>query len=140
MQHNGQLNPGFITIEDAIKLIAKDKRNKATVDLKWMARNVKYVNEFKNFRIPLMESDEKGRAHESGETYVYVATVYEKEMLRHAIREAYKNRTGQEVDAEGVYNRTTVYDPEYNTSSKIVSSPHPNTEKGQALPTNGEVK
>ena len=140
MQHNGQLSPGFITIDDAIALINKDTRNKATVDLAWMANNIDYINEFKNFQIPLMESDERGYAHKKGETYVYVATAYDKELLKHAIREAYKARTGQDANVDKVRNRTTVYDPEYNTGSKITTSPSPNTEKGAALPMSGEVK
>lgn len=140
MQQNGQLTPGFITIDEAINLINKDTRDKATVDLAWMANNIDYINEFKNFQIPLMYSDEKGYAHRDGESYVYVATAYEKELLKHAIRQAYKTRTGREANVDKVHNRTTVYDPEYNTGSKITTSPNPNTEKGAALPTAGEVR
>lgn len=140
MQHNGQLAPGFITIDEAINLINKDTRDKATVDLDWMANNIDYVNEFKNFQIPLMDSDERGYAYRKGEAYVYVATAYEKEVLKHAIREAYRNRTGREANVDKVHDRTTVYDPENNSASKIVTSPHPNTEKGATLPTTGEVK
>lgn len=138
--HNGQLSPGFITIDDAIALINQDTRDKATVDLAWMANNIDYVNEFKNFQIPLMFSDDKGYAHRKGETYVYVATAYEKEALRHAIREAYKKRTGRDADVNAVHDKTTVYDPEHNTSAKVMTSPNPNTKKDEGLPTIGEVK
>lgn len=136
---NGQLSPGFITIDEAINLINKDTRDKATVDLEWMARNIDYINEFKNFQIPLMDTNERG-AYKKGEAYVYVATAYEKEVLKHAIRSAYKNRTGNDANVDAVHDRTTVYDPEHNTTSHIKSSPHPNTEKGAGLPTTGEVK
>lgn len=137
---NGQLSPGFITIDEAINLINKDTRDKATVDLAWMANNIDYINEFKNFQIPLMESDEKGYAHKKGKAYVYVATAYEKETLKHAIRTAYKNRTGRDANVDAVHDRTTVYDPEHNTTAHIKSSPNPNTQKGEGLPTTGEVK
>ena len=137
---NGQLSPGFITIDEAINLINKDTRDVATVDLAWMANNIDYINEFKNFQIPLMYSDANGYAHKKGETYVYVATAYEKESLKHAIREAYKNRTGRDADVNSVHNKTTVYDPEHNTSAKVMESPNPNTQKGEGLPTTGEVK
>lgn len=137
---NGQLSPGFITIDEAVKLIKKDTRKNATVDLAWMANNIDYINEFKNFQIPLMKSDEKGYAHKNGRVYVFVANSYDKEILKHAIRVAYKTRTGVEANVDAVHDRTTVYDPEHNTSSHIKKSPHPNTEKGAALPTEGEVK
>jgi len=137
---NGQLSPGFITIDEAINLINKDTRDKATVDLAWMANNIDYINEFKNFQIPLMYSDEQGYAHKKGETYVYVATAYEKETLKHAIRQAYLKRTGKEANVDAVHNKTTVYDPEHNTTAHITKSPNPNTQKGDGLPTVGEVK
>lgn len=137
---NGQLSPGFITIDEAINLINKDTRDKATVDLAWMANNIDYINEFKNFRIPLMESDDNGFAHKKGNAYVYVATAYDKETLKHAIRVAYKARTGKEANVDAVHDRTTVYDPEHNTTSHIKKSPNPNTQKGAGLPMNGEVR
>lgn len=134
---NGQLSQGFIPVDEAIKLINKDTRNKATVDLSWMIRNIHYIQENKNFRIPLMYSDEKGYAHHKGNTYVYVADTFEKETLRHAIREAFKKRTGNDINPEKVVkNKTTVYDPENNTlgmGSAIQSNPNPQTKSGDIL-------
>ena len=134
---NGQLSAGFITITEAINLINKDTRDDATVDLSWMVKNIHYIQENKNFRIPLMYSDENKIAHKKGNTYVYVATSYEKEILRHAIREAFKERTGKDVNPEGrIKNKTTVYDPEYNTLSQgsaIQSNPNPTTKAGDNL-------
>ena len=134
---NGQLSAGFITISEAIDLINKDTRDDATVDLSWMVKNIHYIQENKNFRIPLMYSDEKKIAHKKGNTYVYVATSYEKEILRHAIREAFRLRTGKDVNPERkTKNKTTVYDPEYNTLSQgsaIQSNPNPTTKAGDNL-------
>lgn len=133
---NGQLSPGFITIDEAIKLINKDTRNKATVDLAYMVRNIHYIQEFKNFRIPLMESDEHGYAHKKGSTYVFIASSYEKEILKHAIRDAFKKRTGEDVNENSVHNKTTVYDPENNTlnaGKAIQKNPNPQRKSGDSI-------
>ena len=133
---NGHLSAGFITIPEAINLINKDTRDDATVDLSWMVKNIHFIQENKNFRIPLMYSDENKYAHHKGNTYVYVATTYDKEILRHAIREAFKARTGRDVNPEGVKNKTTVYDPEKNTlgmGSAIQKNPNPQMKSGDAL-------
>ena len=134
---NGQLSEGFITLDEAINLINKDTRDEATVDLDWMIRNIHYIQEKKNFTIPLMYSDENHFAHRKGKTQVYIASSYEKEIFRHTIREAFKARTGRDVDPERrTKNRTTVYDPEHNTLSQgsaIQSNPNPTTKAGDNL-------
>lgn len=139
---NGQLSPGFIKVEDAINLIKQDTRDNATLDLDWMTKNIHYINENKNFRIPLMKSDANKIAHHDGSTYVYIKDSYEKEMLRHAIRTAFRERTGRDINPEGTtHNKTTVYDPEHNTLSQggaIQTNPNPTTKLGDNL-GNGEA-
>lgn len=146
---NGQLSKGFIPVEQAIALIKKDERDEAAVDLSYMANNINYIQEGKNFRIPLArnatEEDIKsfmarfpGRRPSPivivGSVYVYIATAYEKEILRQAIREAFKERTNREIAAEGkVYNKTTVQDDEHNTGARLMKNPNPTTKAGDDL-------
>lgn len=131
---NGQLSKGFIPVEDAIKLIRKDTRDDATVDLDFMVKNIHYIQDNKNFRIPLMKSDKRKIAHRVGSVYVYIQTAYEKEALKQAIREMFKERTNRDINPEGkTYNKTTVQDDEYNAGAHITSNPNPTTKAGDDL-------
>ena len=131
---NGQLSKGFIPVEDAIKLIRKDTRDEATVDLDFMVKNIHYIQDNKNFRIPLMKSDNNKIAHRVGSVYVYIQTAYEKEALKQAIREMFKDRTNRDINPDGkTYNKTTVQDDEYNAGARIASNPNPTTKAGDDL-------
>lgn len=148
---NGQLSKGFITLEEAINLINKDTREKAALDLDWMAKNIDYIQEFKNFQIPVARNATEAEIKERmakfpgrrpspitrlEPLYVYIASVYEKETLKHAIREAWKSRVGKELTEIKTKNRTTVYDPDHNTLGQgraIQSNPNPQTQPGQDL-------
>lgn len=131
---NGQLSKGFIPVEDAIALIRKDTRDDATVDLDYMVKNIHYIQDNKNFRIPLMKSDERKIAHRVGSVYVYIQTAYEKEALKQAIREMFKDRTNRDISPDGkTYNKTTVQDDEHNAGARIMSNPNPTTKAGDDL-------
>ena len=131
---NGQLSKGFIPVEDAIKLIRKDTRDEATVDLDFMVKNIHYIQDNKNFRIPLMKSDEKKIAHRTGSVYVYIQGAYQKEALKEAIREMFKERTNRDINTEGkTYNKTTVQDDEHNAGARIMANPNPPTTAGDDL-------
>ena len=131
---NGKLSKGFIPVEQAIALINKDTRDEATVDLDWMANNRDYIQDNKNFRIPLMKSDKRKIAHHIGSVYVYISSSYEKEALKQAIREAFKKRTNRELDVNGkTYNKSTVQDDEYNAGARIVNNPNPTIKSGDDL-------
>lgn len=148
---NGQLSKGFITVEEAIKIINKDTREKATVDLDWMAKNIDYIQEFKNFQIPVARNATEEEIKEfinkfPGKKpspitrleplYVYISGSYEKETLKHAIREAWKSHVGKELKEVKTKNKTTVYDPDNNTlgqGSAIQVNPNPQTKAGDDL-------
>lgn len=130
MQPNGGLNPGFITVEDAVKLIKADKRDKATVDLQFLVNNIPYLKEKHNYNIRLLESDEKGYAHYTGEVFVNLTTRYDKELLLKTIVDAYTERTGVALNADtlGINKVTSMVDeeqgaldgrPRFNPDSKI---------------------
>lgn len=136
---NGQLSKGFIPVDQAIELIKKDTRDDATVDLDFMVKNIHYIQDNKNFRIPLMKSDERKIAHRVGSVYVYIQTAYQKEALKQTIRDAFKERTNRDINPDGVvYNKTTVQDDEYNAGARIKSNPNPTTKANDNL-GNGET-
>lgn len=131
---NGQLSKGFIPVEQAIALIRKDTRDDATVDLDFMVKNIHYIQDNKNFRIPLMKSDERKIAHRVGSVYVYIQTAYEKEALKQTIREMFKERTNRDINPNGrTYNKTTVQDDEHNSGARIMANPNPTTKEGDDL-------
>lgn len=131
---NGQLSKGFIPVEQAIALIRKDTRDDATVDLDFMVKNIHYIQDNKNFRIPLMKSDEHKIAHRVGSVYVYIQTAYEKEALKQTIREMFKERTNRDINPNGrTYNKTTVQDDEHNSGARIMANPNPTTKEGDDL-------
>lgn len=154
--NNTQLPNGFIAMDQAIELIKKDTPSQATVDLDWMANNIDYIQEFKNFQIPLarnatqeeIDAQKQERLQHPGmrirpiviteKAYVQINDVYEKEALKRAIRMAYKSHTGREVNVDKVHNKTTVFDPEHNSNSRPMVSKYENTEKGADL-GRGEV-
>lgn len=131
---NGQLSKGFIPVDKAIELIKKDTRDDATVDLAYMVKNIHYIQDNKNFRIPLMKSDENKIAHRVGSVFVFIQTAYQKEALKQAIREMFKERTNRDISPEGkTYNKTTVQDDEYNAGARIKANPNPQTKAGDDL-------
>lgn len=149
--NNTQLPNGFITIDQAIELIKKDTPSQATVDLDWMTNNIDYIQEFKNFQIPLarnatqeeIDAQKQERLLHPGmrirpiviteRAYVQINDTYEKEALKRAIRMAYKDHTGREANVDKVHNKTTVFDPEHNSNSRPMVSKYKNTEKGEDL-------
>lgn len=157
MQENNQLSRGEITLDQAIKLIQADTPSKATVDLQWLANNVDYIREFNNFRIPIARNATQAEIKErmkmrrehpgyrvspititNSDTYVKVVDVYTKEALKKVIREAYRDHTKRELETDKVHNKTTVYDPENNTQSRVQKGNNEGTKKGEDL-GDGEV-
>lgn len=114
MQPNSQtLPPHFVTVEEAIRLIKADKRDDAKVDLQFLVNNIPYMKVKQNYNIRLMKTV-NGRAIRDGSVYVTIYTEYEKQILLHAIQEAYTDRTGIKFNEgeEGVNHVSTVVDQE----------------------------
>lgn len=157
MQDNTQLAKDELSLEQATKLIQADTPSNATVDLQWLANNIDYIREFNNFRIPIArnatkeeiaERVEMRRQHPgyrvspititNADAYVRVKDIYTKEALKKVIREAYRDHTKRELETDKVHNKTTVFDPEHNTQSRVQSGKNEGTKKGEDL-GNGEV-
>ncbi len=116
---------GFITIEDAVKLIQSDTRSDAKVDTSWLVKHIDWVEEAHNFRIPLMK------------------TSYDKEVLKKAIRDHYRDMVGHEYDAPITKAVSTVADEEQTggnvrpRKSKSIAKEGAVIGTGETIKTNG---
>lgn len=125
--NKSRLPDGFIELEDAYKLIEKDTRESAVVDIKWMMDHILWVEKKHNFNIPLLKTVD-GRVVENGHVYVYVDNEVEMYTLRQKIQEHYEKLTGQKIDINGiglkavstmVNEKNTKGQPIHNTDSKM---------------------
>lgn len=123
---NNTLPPGFITVEDAIALIKKDRRDNATVDLQFLANNLQYMRKKQNYNIRLMKT-ENGRTVQNGCLYVTLQSDYDVQILARAITDAFEERTKIKLDIEnaGLAAVSTTIDQEKNIS---VPTPRANEE------------
>lgn len=124
MENN--LPNGFISVEGAIALIQKDTRTNATVDVAFLVKNIPWLEKNRNFTIKLLRH-ENGKIVENGIKYVAIENDYQKEMLKHAIVQHYKDLSGRDIDPEtiGVRRITTAVEddnpngrPRVNRTSK----------------------
>ena len=106
------LPKGFLSVEDAVLLIHSDKRDDAKVDTKWLVSHIDWIEENHNFRIPLMKTTDKKDVVKIGSNYVEVRNAYEREMLKKAIRDHYRDMVGHDYAAPTVKSVSTVADEE----------------------------
>lgn len=134
---------GFISIEDAVKLIQSDTRSDAKVDTKWLVSHIDWIEEAHNFRIPLMKTVAGKGAQTIGSKYVQITTSYEKEYLKKAIRDHYKDMVGHEYDAPVVRAVSSVADEEQSggavrpRKSKPIAKEGTVIGSGETVTTNG---
>lgn len=129
---------GFISIEEAIKLIESDTRKDAKVDTSFLLRNLPYLRTDGNYTIKKLRHDkETGRVVNNGEVFVMVTSDYEKEMLKHTIVEHYRNVTGRTIDPDniGLKSLTTTVDEETNLGAAIINNDKPTIKPGEDLGT-----
>jgi len=115
MQNKSKVPVGYISVKEAIELIKRDKRDDATVDLSFMARNFHWISLNHTFNIPLMKHV-NGRAVSAGRTGVLIDNPLDLEMFKQAIRDAYRDRTKREINEEPVRHVTTARGGETGTS------------------------
>ena len=135
MRPDNNLNPGFVTIDEAIELIKSDTLENPTVDLDHMLLKQRWIDAKKNFRIPKIRKlspeeywkDKYGRTHtveELGSVYVELKDNYEKELLKKTINDKYyefKHKEYAELKTRGV---STVAD---DAEGKTAVSPRART-------------
>lgn len=119
------LPKGFISIEEAVELINSDSREEAKVDIKWLVGHVDWIEEAHNFRIPLARQATKeeytkfisnhpaakfdGLIH-LGSKFVQIMNSYDKEVMKKAIRDHYRDLVGHEYQAQNVRAVSSVAD------------------------------
>ena len=150
MQPNNNLSPGFVTVEEACKLIQSDTREKPVVDMDYLVAHTIWIETNHNFRIPkirMLKPEEvkktkRGKYIEYeniGDVYVRIDTNYQKELLKKTIFDKYKELVGHEYKEVSVMARSTVAD---DAQGKAAVQPRNNTKpiaKEGAVISGGEV-
>lgn len=131
---NNNLQPGFITIAEAIKLIESDTRKDPVVDGDFLVDSSPYIRVGGNFNIKLLTRAKDGRIVDNGNRYVQITSEWEKAQLVHAIFEHYKQATGKALKPEeiGVHSITTAIDEDKNPTGAIREMDEPMTKVGDA--------
>lgn len=132
MEKNSLPN-GFITIDDAVELIKTNTFEKPTVDIRWLVGHLDWVEEQHNFNIPTVRlitkeefakymEDHHGRRPSElvrlGSKYVMVRTSFEKELVKKAIRDNYRDVSGHEFQKPVTRGVSTVKDEETGGSER----------------------
>lgn len=92
---------GFISVDESIALIQKDTRKDATVDIAFLVKNLPWLEKNHNYTIKLLRHD-NGKVVENGIKYVFIENDYQKEMLKHAIVQHYKDLSGRSIDPDTI--------------------------------------
>lgn len=140
--NNNNLPNGFVTIDEAIKLINEDKPTDAKVDIEFMVARLPFMRLNGTFNIRLMKTDPEKGAIYDGEKYVLFESEYQIAMLEHAIVEHYKKvSTNKNFDPTQVTRSlSTAIDDEENPQGNIVKQKKPMTKAGEDIKTHGVSK
>lgn len=117
----GQLSPGFITVDEACKVIQSDTRKNPVVDMDYLIARIVWIETNHNFRIPKIKQlkpeeirrTPRGKYIEYehiGDLYVYIATNFERELLKKTILDKFRELVGHDYKEIGVKARSTVAD------------------------------
>lgn len=138
------LPKGFISIDDAIELINSDTRSNAKVDTKWLVRHIDWIEEAHNFNIPLVKPDPKSKRGITvvGWKSVQILNSYDKEVMKRAIRNHYRDMVGREYEAPSVRAVSSVADDEVSTGvrprrAKPIAKEGQTIGTGETITTNG---
>lgn len=121
MTPDNNLSPGFSTIDEACELIRSDTRENPVVDMDYIVAKTVWIETNHNFRIPKVRRLKPGEVYKTkrgkiveyehtGDMYVYVATNFEKELLRKTIYDKYRELVGHEYRSAGLRATSTVAD------------------------------
>ena len=143
MQDNN-LSPGFIKVDDAVKLIQSDTRENPVVDMDYLISRIKWVETAHNFRIPKIrrlkpeevKKTKRGKVIDyevTGNVYIYIATNYEKELVRKTILDKFKELVGREYKEQTVRAMSTVADDAEGRSAVQPRANKPIAQEGQSI-------
>jgi len=128
MQPNTKLSPGFVEVDKACELIKSDTRDNPVVDMDYLVGHIVWIETSHNFRIPKVRrlnpdevyTTKRGKVIEyenTGDVYVYIATNFEKELLKKTILDKYRELVGHEYRQAGIKARSTVADDAQGTAA-----------------------
>lgn len=143
MQDNN-LAPGFIKVEDAVKLIQSDTRDNPVVDMDYLVSRIKWVETAHNFRIPKIRrlkpeevrKTKRGKVIDYeiiGNAYIYIATNYEKELVRKTILDKFRELVGREYKEQTVRAMSTVADDAEGRAAVKPRTNRPIAKEGQSI-------
>lgn len=129
MYNNGALPKGFLSFDEALKLVQAETRENPRVDISRLVRNIKWLEARHNFTI-FFVTREDGKIKSNGNRPVQIANEYEATTLEHAIREKYKELARREAPTNEIRKISTMVTdaesggnvegrPVVNTDSKI---------------------
>lgn len=138
------LAPGFITVDEACELIKSDTDANPVVDMDYLAAHDNWIEVGHNFRIPKIRrlaADEIYRTkrgkivdfEHTGDAYVYLATAFEKELLKKTIYDKFKELTGREFKSAGTKARSTVADDAQGTNAVRPRANKPIAKEGAVI-------
>lgn len=121
MQPENNLSPGFSTVDEAVALIKSDTRENPVVDMDYIVNKTVWIETGHNFRIPRIRRLKPSEIHRTrrgktieyeyvGDVNVYIATSFEKELLKKTIFDKFRELVGREYKEAGVRATSTVAD------------------------------
>lgn len=117
---------GFISFDDAIKLINSDTRDNPKVDVAKLIKNLPFLRAKSAFTIFLLKRDANGQIVPNGNKPVQIASEYEKTIIEKTIIDKYKELTHRDYDKDGSGIRkitSTVTDSSDNRDANVNGIP-----------------
>ena len=146
---SGRLSPGFDTVDKACELIKQDTRQNPVVDMDWLVAHIKWIETAHNFRIPKIRRlapeeiyrNRRGKMVEyeqTGEMNVFIATAFEKELLRKTILDKFRELVGREYKERTLKASSTVADDAQGRDAVRPRANKPIAQEGQSIGS-GEI-
>lgn len=144
---------GFITVDEAVELIKSNTFDKPTVNIKYMASRIDFVELNHNFAIPKVrlitkeEYAEKLKRYpgrrpselvDEGKANITLRSNFEVELIKKAIYDNYKEVSGREYDPKHTRGVTTVIDQEAGGSEAPRSTKRTIAKEGETI-SSGKV-
>lgn len=144
MQTGNNLSPGFVPVDEACELIKSDTRQNPVVDMDYLVSRIKWVETAHNFRIPRVRrlapeevyKTKRGKIVEyehTGDVYIYVATNFEKELVRKTILDKFRELVGREYRENVVRGTSTVADDAEGRAAVRPRANNPIAKEGSSI-------
>lgn len=144
MQTGNNLSPGFVPVDEACELIKSDTRQNPVVDMDYLVSRIKWVETAHNFRIPRVRrlspeevyKTKRGKIVEyehTGDVYIYIATNFEKELVRKTILDKFRELVGREYRENVVRGTSTVADDAEGRAAVRPRANNPIAKEGSSI-------